>query len=177
MLMCNTGTYKITVIKGNMTLTASDAFNVVAPRVTGFSPSKGGPETQAVLTGDFKQNYSYSVYFSNHESYGYASQNNELITSVPHGTPAGNVSLSVAFSSNRVSATGQFTVVPPTIASFSPSSGVAGSIVTIKGDGFNPQEYYTSVTFGTIEAKIISITATEIQVQVPSNVTGAMKKR
>ncbi len=58
----------------------------------------------------------------------------------------------------------------PTITSFSPASGPAGTPVTIVGTNLSP---FTSVTFGGVTASVTSTSATQIVATVPANaVTG-----
>ncbi|WP_353130234.1 IPT/TIG domain-containing protein [Parapedobacter pyrenivorans] len=72
---------------------------------------------------------------------------------------------------------GTFEVFGPEITSFSPTSGIPGSVITINGKGFSPDTWSTKVRFGTVEASsITSLTETQIKVLVPSGATaGAMK--
>ena len=65
--------------------------------------------------------------------------------------------------------TGSSTTPAPTITSFSPTSGVPGSVVTIKGTNL---EDATSVTFnGVVVTTIKKDTATKIKVEVPTGAT------
>ena len=95
---------------------------------------------------------------------------------MPFGTPAGNVKISVKNGSQSVDASDDFTVLAPSITSFSPSSGNAGTLVTIIGVGFNPSTFNNTVKFGTITTTVITSTDTSITVSVPSNLNpGTMK--
>lgn len=58
----------------------------------------------------------------------------------------------------------------PTITSFSPTAGTVGSQVTISGNGFGNVSADATVTFGTSEATILSISDTEVVVEAPSQV-------
>ena len=59
-------------------------------------------------------------------------------------------------------------VVPaPSVLSFSPSSGTAGTQITILGSGFDAVAANNVVYFGGVKATIVSITATQIVVTVP----------
>src|SRR5262249_13039962 len=62
-----------------------------------------------------------------------------------------------------------FTVTPPpVITSFSPSSGPAGSSVTITGTGFNAGIGSNVVYLGGVKATVTAATATSITVTVPT---------
>jgi YD repeat-containing protein len=61
------------------------------------------------------------------------------------------------------------------IFSFSPAHGDAGMMVTIEGQGFNPDASKDVVTFGTVVADIVAATATRLNVYVPAGAsTGAI---
>ena len=58
---------------------------------------------------------------------------------------------------------------PPTITSFSPSSGVVGSSVTITGTGFNIVPGDNVVFFGGVKAVVTSATSTELRITIPTS--------
>jgi PKD domain/IPT/TIG domain/FG-GAP-like repeat len=60
---------------------------------------------------------------------------------------------------------------PPTITSFTPTSGAVGSTVTITGTGFNTTAANNVVYFGGAKAAVISSTATQLTVTVPDGST------
>jgi len=63
-----------------------------------------------------------------------------------------------------------------TVTSFSPTSGLTGTTVTITGTNFNPLPSGNVVTFNNIPATVINATATILTVEVPSNATtGSVK--
>ena len=65
-----------------------------------------------------------------------------------------------------------FRSAPPTISSFTPSSGKVGSSVTITGTNFNGT---TSVTFGGVAATFTVSSSTKITTKVPTGAkTGAI---
>lgn len=57
---------------------------------------------------------------------------------------------------------------PPTISSFSPTSGPVGSTVTINGTGFNTTSANNVVYFGGAKATVLTASATQLTVQVPA---------
>lgn len=170
------GSYPFVLTAGPNTITASQKFTVTNPSISSFSPASGPIGGQVTLSGTFVAGQYYTVNFGSYSTSGYASSSNTLTVNVPAGIPQGAVIISAVIGGQTVTAPGTFTVTVPTITSFSPTSGVAGTIVTITGTGFNSSYYGTSVNFGTINANIVSITSTSIQVTVPSNTgNGAMK--
>lgn len=60
----------------------------------------------------------------------------------------------------------------PTITSFTPAHGVAGSTVTITGTNFSLTTTENSVKINDVEATVSSTTATEVVVIVPETTTG-----
>lgn len=147
------------------------AFNAIS-----FSPTSGGIGREVNITGNFVQGANYSVAFGTTTYYGSATSSTNLKVFVPSGINVGKVKLTVDFVSKKVVLPGDFEILGPSFTSFSPASGVAGSLVTIKGAGFIPNYIYGSVKFGTVLVTPISVTDNTIVVAVPSNVSpGAMK--
>jgi hypothetical protein len=62
-------------------------------------------------------------------------------------------------------------IAPPSIASFAPSTGGAGTVVTITGQNFDPDPTGDIVTFGSLPANVSSATATQLVVVAPTGVT------
>ncbi len=63
------------------------------------------------------------------------------------------------------------TVGPPTISSFSPTSGPIGTTVTITGTNFDPTASNNIVYFGAVKATVTAATSTSLSVTVPTGVT------
>ncbi len=61
---------------------------------------------------------------------------------------------------------------PPTITSFTPSSGAVGTSVTITGTNFNTTAANNVVYFGGVKASVTSATATQLVVTVPAGGSG-----
>lgn len=170
------GEYKITVTAGPHTVEAPQNYTVLAPSISSFSPTSGSVGKEVVLQGQFLPNQNYQVNFGSVSAHAYSNSSTTLRVNVPAGLDPGKVKISIQYGNQTIVAADEFTVVVPTITSFSPGSGVAGTIVTITGQAFNPNAYYTTVKFGTIETNILSITETSVRVMVPSSApVGAMK--
>jgi hypothetical protein len=98
---------------------------------------------------------------------------NSIIVAVPTTAPYGaNQAGVLIVTTLHGSATYKFSIQqpPPTITSFNPVAGAAGDTITINGvvlDGA------TSVTFGTVAAKIVSNTTSQIKVLLPAGVVQA----
>lgn len=66
-------------------------------------------------------------------------------------------------------ATTLYASAQPSISSFSPKAGPAGSTVTILGKNFNDTASKNIVYFGAVKAAIVSVTKTQIVVTVPAS--------
>ncbi|HEV8433747.1 MAG TPA: IPT/TIG domain-containing protein, partial [Thermoanaerobaculia bacterium] len=100
-------------------------------------------------------------------------------TSLTATTPAGSagpVNVAVTTAGGSAMLSGGFTYVPPpVIASFTPTSGTAGSNVTITGQNFATVAANDTVTIGGAAAAVVSATATQLIVTVPANaISGAI---
>jgi photosystem II stability/assembly factor-like uncharacterized protein len=86
----------------------------------------------------------------------------------------GKADLAVAnFDSNTVSVIRNSPIIsaPPTIATFSPSSGVVGTTVTISGTNFSTTPASNVVRFNGVNATVTAASATSITTAVPANAT------
>jgi hypothetical protein len=88
---------------------------------------------------------------------------------VPYVNP-GPYSIKAAYSWFEVLYNGYFTVREPKVISINPSSGGAEMSVIIYGEGFGDVAA-TAVYFGNLQAQILSMNSTQINVKVPSQVT------
>jgi gliding motility-associated-like protein len=64
-----------------------------------------------------------------------------------------------------------FAQTTPTITSFAPTSGVAGTVVTILGTNFSSTAANNNVFFGATRASVISASTTQLTVLVPNGAT------
>ncbi|WP_207422174.1 IPT/TIG domain-containing protein [Desertivirga brevis] len=173
------GDHKVVLKCGPFNVEAPQRLRVKPITISNFSPSSGAPGKEVTIQGDFVPNYNYTVYFGSITTSTYSTSTTALKVNVPAGVSTGEVKISVRAGNTTVTAADNFTVLAPSITSFSPTSGVAGTEVTIHGTGFTPGPYLynNSVKFGTVVATpIIAPTDSSIKVLVPSGLTpGAMK--
>lgn len=171
------GEYAFTLKVGPHTVTAPQKFTVIAPSVTGFSPTSGGPGREVNISGNFLSGSYYNVYFGSVSASGQATSSSNIRTYVPSNIDAGKVKISVQYNNQNIQAKDDFTITSPSIDSFTPASGVAGTIINIYGEGFGSNMYGSvSVRFGSINATLVSVTDNLIRAMVPSNLNlGAMK--
>ncbi|MVN91619.1 IPT/TIG domain-containing protein [Mucilaginibacter aquatilis] len=166
--------YTVSIKVGPHTVSASDKLKVLNHSISSFSPTSGAPGREVTLTGNFVSGQYYNVYFGSQQTYTQATSSTTMRATVPGFIDPGRVRVSLQYNSQNILAPGEFTILGPSLDSFTPASGVAGSIITISGSGFSTNS--TSVRFGTINANILSVTENQIRVAVPSNLNlGAMK--
>src|SRR5207237_4989287 len=90
-----------------------------------------------------------------------------ITATVPAGATSGPIS--VTTSDGTASSAASFTVInPPTISSFTPSSGPVGTSVTISGTNYNGA---TAVLFNSVSASFTVNSATAITTTVPAGAT------
>jgi hypothetical protein len=165
------GLKTVEVSNGVSTVVLNDAFNVVIPKITSFTPASGYYGSEITLSGE---NLMGNVYASlaNYSCELTLVNSSTVKIKVPAGPPSGDNKLKIT-ANNAVIYDSGFTVLSPVITGFSPSSGTPGTEVIINGSGFTN---YSTVRFGTINTSVISTSPTQIKAAVPSNAgTGAMK--
>lgn len=91
----------------------------------------------------------------------------QLVASVPAGSTTGT--LKVAVDGGESSAV-SYTLLP-VLSSLSPSSGPAGTAVTITGENFNAEVSRNIVTFNGIAGTVTAVTATTLSVTAPLTTT------
>ncbi|GAB3743321.1 hypothetical protein GCM10027594_22530 [Hymenobacter agri] len=145
----------------------SDANFAVAPgpgaTITSFTPASGPVGTTVTLTGT---NFTGATAVSlNGTAATFTVVSATQITlAVPAGATSGLISVTTP-NGTAVAATPFLVGTPPTITSFTPTSGAVGSTVVITGTDFTAA---TRVTFGGISAPVYSINSpTQITVTVP----------
>ena len=169
------GDYKVAVKSGPFTVEASQTLKVQALAISGFSPSSGTSGKEVTLTGTFTPDQYYDIYFGTSWTSARALSSSTLKAYVPSFASPGVVKIIVKHGAQNAESSSNFTILAPSITSFSPSSGVAGTIITISGSGFSTSTYNNTVKFGTVSSNILSATESTITAAVPSNLTGSMK--
>ena len=138
------------------------------PTLTAISPATGPVGTLVTLTGtNFTGATSVSFNGIAATSFTVVSATS-LTATVPAGAATGKVSVTTPGGS--AGSTGSFTLIlPPTITSFTPASGIVGVKVTITGTNLTGA---TGVTFNGIAAATVTLTsATSISATVPPGAT------
>lgn len=138
--------------------------------IASFSPTNGGPGTSVTISGaNFSTNpTNNTIQFTNTTAFVTASTSTSITTTVPSNATTGKISVTVG--GIKVTSTNDFTVNTPlpTISSFTPSSGVLGSTVTIFGTNFSTTPANNSVSFNGTPATVTASTPTSITTTVPT---------
>jgi hypothetical protein len=159
-------------VNGLTAYTSTSYIVTVAPAITSFTPASGPVGTTVTINGiNFSAIPSENtVLFGTVPATVTTSAATQLTVTVPAGATSQQISVTV----NELTATSgtSFTVtIPPTITSFSPASGPVGTTVTIYGSNFSTNISANIVKFGTVQAAVISATATQLAVIVPAGAT------
>jgi hypothetical protein len=147
-----------------------------APTITSFSPTCGQAGTTVIITGTAFQDAPSAVSavtFNGTAATTFTVNSDTQITAtVPAGATTGPIA--VTDSEGTATSTGTFVVATtagPCIASFTPTSGNPGTVVTITGGAFTGA---TAVTFGGVAATTFTVDSpTQITATIPATaVTG-----
>jgi hypothetical protein len=143
------------------------------PSITAVNPQQGKIGDQVTITGvNFSSALSENaVTFSGVPAIITSANTTQIVTTVPTNAVTGPVVVVV----NGQMATGPaFTVVTPvplTVASFTPTSGLVGSDVTLTGTGFSTTLTDDVVKVNGVAAVVKSATATQLVITIPAGAT------
>jgi hypothetical protein len=136
------------------------------PTVTNFTPSSGPVGTSVTVSGTNFTGAS-AVRFNGVSASFTVTSASTITATVPAGAATGPISATT--SAGTASSASSFTVIdPPTITSFTPTSGRVGTSVTISGTNFTGA---TAVLFNGTSAAFTVGSATTITATVPAGAT------
>jgi RHS repeat-associated protein len=138
------------------------------PTIDSFSPTSGLIGDEIIITGD---NFdpdpaNNTVQFNGVQAVVTAATVTSITTHVPSGATTGPISVTTP-GGMGTSATDFTVILEPVITSFSPTSGLIGTPVTITGQNFDEVASNNQVDFNGTQAIITSATATQITTTVP----------
>jgi hypothetical protein len=140
-------------------------FTVPAPVISAFSPSAASPGMTVTITGRYLCTATV-VSLGGIPVSAYTINSDSSISAIVGTGASGSLSIT---STNGTSSLPGFTYIPvPVITSFSPKSGPAGSIVTIKGKYFSSIAANDIVYFGAVKASVTAASDTVLLVSVPT---------
>jgi N-acetylneuraminic acid mutarotase len=170
-------TGKIAVTVNGKTATSQNNFVVTfLPTISSFSPTSEYADGSVTITGaNFSAVQSENVVKFNGTT---ATVTNASTTSITATVPAGATtgSIEVIVNGNSVLSANNFVrLYPPVINSFDPASGLpatstgfAGATITINGNYFSNVASENSVKFNATAATVLTASATQLTVEVPS---------
>ena len=141
------------------------AFTVIGPGpyISGFSPASGSTATTVNITGRFFTG-AVAVKFNGVNAAFSANSDTLIAASAPKNVSTGPISVTTP--SGSYSTTTNLFFAPPALSSFSPTTGRAGTNVTIRGINLLGA---TGVSFGGTPANSFTVLSnTNIQATVPS---------
>ena len=148
-------------VTNNAGATVTSGYFYLSPWVTAFTSRARVGDTLTLSGRSFRA--VSSVSFGSVVTTNLTVVSNTVMTVVvPPGAPLA-APLTLESPGGRFISVSNF-VLMPRITGFSPSNGVAGTLVTLSGSGLSS---VTQVTFGGIPATPVSVTATQVTVKVP----------
>jgi hypothetical protein len=147
--------------------TSATSFTVISPpTVTSFTPQAGAAGGTVTVTGSGFTSVT-DVSFNGHAAAFSISSDTQIVATVPAGATTGPIT--VTNPAGVVTSASSFTVIPvPTLTSFSPASGLAGSSVTLTGTNLSGA---TAVSFNGQPAVFMISSDTQIVASVPAGAT------
>jgi hypothetical protein len=140
-----------------------------APTVSGFSPASGAVGSSVTVTGTGFTGAT-SVKFNGTSASFTVNGDTQVTATVPTGAKTGPISVTNAGGTGT--STASFTVSPvaaaPTISSFSPVSGAAGTSVTVTGANFTGASF---VKFNGAAASFSVVSDSQVTATVPAGAT------
>jgi RHS repeat-associated protein len=153
---------------------ASNPANYTVPNLSvgTVSPTSGPVGTQVTVTGagfGATQGTSTLTFNGQQPSSLTSWSNTQIVATVPVTAATGPALVNV----NNINSNNNviFTVPPPSIASYTPEGGVAGTSVTLTGSGFQANQRNSTVTFNGVPGTVTSWSATQIVTSVPTTAT------
>lgn len=138
------------------------------PVITSFTPSAGDKGTVITITGNNFTNVS-KVLVGGVPVASFTVQSAAAITAVI--SEGGTGSVAVTTQGGTAVSSGIFAFPRPSITSFSPLSGPAGTTVTITGTNFRSDVNANYVYFGAVKAAVKTASRTALTVTVPTGAT------
>lgn len=140
------------------------------PVITSFTPAAGDKGTVITITGNNFTNVS-KVLVGGVPVASFTVQSATIITAVI--SEGGTGSVAVTTQGGTAVSSGIFAFPRPSITSFSPLSGPAGTTVTITGTNFRSDVNSNYVYFGAVKAAVKTASRTALTVTVPTGATYA----
>jgi hypothetical protein len=136
-----------------------------------FTPSSATVGSTVTITGN---NFNAipsknTVEFNGYYGTVISATSNTLKVSVP--ASYGTFPLKLTVNGKTIASLNSFSVIPQ-ITSFSPSAGIIGTMVTIKGHGFDPESSNNNIRFNGQKAYVITSSTNTLTAIVPATTSG-----
>ena len=156
---------KIIFILSLVLLSITNFIYAQSPVVSAINPTSATTGTTVIIAGSNFTGVT-NVSFGGVSATSYNVINSSAITAVVGNGASGSVSVTNTSGTGTIAG---FTYIapPPTISSFSPTSGTIGTTVTITGTSFSTTPANNIVFFGAVKASVTAATATSLTVVVP----------
>jgi hypothetical protein len=165
-------TLPITLVSGTDVINVTGAFSITPPQITSVTPLIGLGGTRVTILGSNFNLGSFDasdnvVRFGTSVAEIVFGSSTEIIALAPKGLAVGSYAVSVFTGVHTVAFGTNFTLTSPSITSFTPMSGIAGSYVTITGMHFGELDPLNSVLFGANPVQIYTWENNTIIVFIP----------
>lgn len=164
-----TGTIAVEIAGAGRYETAQRLFVGPAPTVRVVEPGSGPPGARVTLRGNHfgTEASRVTVAFGATNGVVVSAAPTELVVTVPDGATSGRLAVT-AGGVGPVLSPVEFRVMSPvSVARVDPRAGDIGERVTLTGTGFSAAPAENTVHIGTVAARVVSSSATELVVEVP----------
>ncbi len=153
----------ITVTTTNGVATSATLF-YLPPVISGYTPSTGPVGALVTLTGKNFTNATDVKFNGVSATFGVVN-NTTITSSIPANAMSGPISVTTP---GGTTSTDQNFFIKPGVISFTPGSGVVGTLVTITGTSFTN---VLAVRFNGVDATFFALNNTQLSATVPTNAT------
>jgi len=139
------------------------------PTITSFAPTNGPPGALVTISGTVFSGATCVTFSTTDATLFSVTNDSQIVATVPVGATTGPIHVTTSAGTATSAAT--FTVEPnpePVLTSFSPTSGVVGTLVTLTGTGFTGA---SAVSFNGTVAPYTVVTDATITATVPAGAT------
>lgn len=140
------------------------------PTIATVAPASGMPGTRVTLTGEHFGTDVRQVRATIGERALEVRDlaDDRVVVEIPEGAASGPIAIT-AYGLGPATTDEPFTVLEPvSVASFTPTSGGAGALVTITGRGFSETAANNAVTLSGERAEVVEASPTELSVRIPA---------
>lgn len=146
---------------------------IEVPNLVSFSPLSACADSAVTIKGTNFTGAS-SVSFGGLQAASFTVLSDTVIKAVPGAGVTGSIAIVNAYGTGSIDGftnTGTC-ALPPVISSFSPASGPAGTVVTIKGQHFSNITSNNIVYVGAVKASVLTATDTLLTIKIPKGASG-----